>query len=150
IFALIPLTLQITGTYVQTTFVKNGLNLVAAAAVPAVLAGWLDADGSIAQRLTTRDGVRLLLWTPVIVAGLLLVCYGAAAYGLGSYPPARAQVVPQYFMVAGLAAWGFALGSLVRRAGLGRLLGREAQVWRAAAAGLLAVSGGRALWAAGQ
>ena len=144
LLALIGLAGQLTVNFLQGTFLKNPLNLSAAVVVPGALAAWL-LDEPAVSRFSVRDLVRVTLWTPIVVLGLLLSSFATAAYGLSGPPPARAHVVPQFFLVASLMVWGFAVGCLLRRANLGQTLGREAYVWKAALVGLLLVFGWHAL-----
>jgi|SRR5579859_1466751 len=140
LLALIELAGQLTVTFLQGTFVKNPLNLGAAVVIPGALAAWLLDEASV-LRFGLRALTRVVLWTPLVSVGLLLSAFAAAAYGISGPPPARALVVPQFFLVASLMLWGFVVGGLLRRAGLGRTLGREAYFWKAALGGVLVVFG---------
>ena len=146
--ALIRLSLQLTGNFLQDSLSRYPVGVLAAVLIPAALgSGWLLGDAAT-DRLSVRDWVRILLWTPIVTWGLLLSAFAAAAYGLSGAPPGRTLVVPQFFLTVGLTAWGFALGAVIRKAGLGSVLGREASIWKVALGCALVVCGFNSLHAA--
>jgi hypothetical protein len=96
--------------------------------------GGAEAD----EQARPGDGARALPpW--LIPAGaffVIVACFAPSFYVMSREPPPRALVVPQFVLACALAAWGYALGSALRRA---RAPGARAGVLSAAlAAALLA------------
>lgn len=56
---------------------------------------------------------RLPFSIPVLTLGLVFVCFLPAAYGTSDAPPGRTLLLPTYFLLIGLLAWGFACGTLL-------------------------------------
>ena len=58
-------------------------------------------------------GSRLPFIIPVLTLGLVFVCFVPAAYGTSDAPPGRTLLLPTYFLLMGLLAWGLACGTLL-------------------------------------
>jgi hypothetical protein len=130
--------LEFTQGWLRLTFARPH------AAVLLLLAGIPAAIG--ASTPGARLGWRWGLLAAAMMAAALIIfaCMLPAYYALSSNPPGRAQVIPQYVLVCGVAALGWALGTA---AGAGRrwIGPRLARGWGALAALVALVAFGPAL-----
>jgi hypothetical protein len=126
----IPQALEFTQGWLRLTFARpHAVVLLLLVGVPAAI-------GAASPRTSVR-------W-PVLIAGVLAVaviifaCMLPAYYALSSNPPGRAQVIPQYVLVCGLAVLGWVLGAI---------LGRPVSGWVPAAALIVLLAFGPVLMA---
>jgi hypothetical protein len=102
----IPQALEFTKGWLRLTFARPH------AVVLALLLG-LPALIALSNPRTSRRPMRsfVLLAAIVAVALVIFACMLPAFYALGSNPPGRAQVIPQYVLVCSLAALGWLVGA---------------------------------------
>jgi hypothetical protein len=58
---------------------------------------------------------RLLLVIPCLMLGLPFICFPPAVYGTSEPPPNRTLILPTYFFLMGLLAWGAVYGNLLAK-----------------------------------
>jgi len=118
----IPQAVEFTQGWLRLTFARPY------AAVLVLLVGIPAASGAANQRPTLASPRSLVIVAGVLAAVLVIfACMLPAFYALSSNPPGRAQVIPQYVLVCGVAALGWMLGTVIgagrRRIGPGRAAG---------------------------
>jgi hypothetical protein len=69
----------------------------------------------IGSQLQREMDSRLLLVIPVILLGFTFICFPPAVYGTSEAPPDRTLILPTYFLVIGILAWGIVCGSLLKK-----------------------------------
>src|SRR5690349_4971890 len=57
---------------------------------------------------------RLLWIIPGLTLGLMFLCFPPAAYGTSDVPPNRTLLLPTYFFLIGILAWGVAVGQFLQ------------------------------------
>jgi len=103
----VPQALEFTQGWLRLTFARpHAVVLLLLVGVPAAI-------GAASPRASLRWQV---LIAGVFAAALIIfACMLPAYYALSSNPPGRAQVIPQYVLVCGLAVLGRALGAILRQ-----------------------------------
>jgi uncharacterized protein DUF6056 len=124
----LPQALEFTQGWLRLTFARpHAAVLLLLVAVPAAI-------GAATPRPKSASLGSLVLAAWVVATALvILACMLPAFYALGSNPPGRAQVIPQYVLVCSLAALGWLLGT-VTASRLGPILRSPASAWVAAGA----------------
>lgn len=94
------------------------------------------------QSLWQRSSLKGIVLIPPASLALLAAACAPTVYAMNAYPDERAIVVPQFFLVLAVMAWGYLCGRLLRAA-VARLPGEK---WLAVllAIALLAAAGGAA------
>jgi hypothetical protein len=124
----LPQTLEFTQGWLRLTFARpHAAMLLLLVAIPAAIGATSPYPTPASPRW------RVLVASALATALVILACMLPAFYALGSNPPGRAQVIPQYALVCSVAALGWALGTATG-ARLGSSLRRPAAGWVAAAA----------------
>ena len=101
----LPRALEFTQGWLRLTFARPH------AAVLLLLVGVPAAINAATQRPSPTQPRWLMLSLGILAAALALIaCMLPAFYALGSNPPGRAQVVPQYVLVCSVAALGWFVG----------------------------------------
>ena len=114
----LPQALEFTQGWLRLTFARpHAAVLVLLVGVPAAIA--TAYPRTLPERASLVRRPALLLPAAVLaVALVILACMLPAFYALGSNPPGRAQVIPQFVLVCSVAVVGWmvgtALGPLVR------------------------------------
>jgi hypothetical protein len=119
----VPQALDFTRGWLRLTFARpHAAALLLLVGVPATI-----ATATPRPRSISRPGLTLGLLA-VAAALVILACMLPAFYALSSNPPGRAQIIPQYVLVCGVAAVGWLLGT-VGAAHLGPILRRPGPGW---------------------
>jgi hypothetical protein len=111
--AALPQALEFTQGWLRLTFARpHAAVLVLLFGVPAVIAA------TYARTLPVRASLgrqpALVLAVGVLASGLvILACMLPAFYALGSNPPGRAQVIPQFVLVCSVAVVGWIVGTML-------------------------------------
>jgi hypothetical protein len=69
----------------------------------------------VGAQLQRETDSRLLLVIPGILLGFTFICFPPAVYGTSEAPPDRTLILPTYFLIIGLLAWGIVCGSLLEK-----------------------------------
>jgi hypothetical protein len=105
----LPQAIEFTWGWLRLTFARpHAVVLLLLVAIPAAVAAG-------APRVA-RCALRVPRWWVLCLGALatalvILACMLPAFYALGSNPPGRAQVIPQYVLVCGLAVLGWLVGA---------------------------------------
>jgi hypothetical protein len=68
---------------------------------------------ALAGSQLNRDMDSRLLWViPGLTLGFIFICFPPAAYGTSETPPGRTLILPTYFFIIGILAWGIVFGNL--------------------------------------
>jgi hypothetical protein len=124
----LPQALEFTQGWLRLTFARpHAVVLLLLIGIPAAISAATERPTSGSSRwLTLVAGV-------VAITLVILACMLPAFYALGSNPPGRAQVIPQYVLVCSLAALGWFLGAATASR-LGPILRSPAPGWVAVGA----------------
>ncbi len=98
-------------------WVKNDTLLgMIAFLLPAMMGFVLFQPPQDVSRLVDREraALRVLLISLPVVYLVLLSTFATGYYAISDNPPARAQVVPQYFLTIAVVIWGYMSGSLLK------------------------------------
>jgi hypothetical protein len=79
------------------------------------IAGILGLGALLGSQSKSAADSRLRFGIPIIMLGLVFVCFLPAAYGTSDAPPGRTLLLPTYFLLLGLLAWGFVFGTALAR-----------------------------------
>jgi hypothetical protein len=69
----------------------------------------------IGSQIEQKPDSHTLIIIPAITFASIFVCFPPAAYGLSDAPPGRTLMLPTYFFVLGLVAFGFVCGNFLRK-----------------------------------
>lgn len=74
------------------------------------LLGLLSLAALVGSQLNQEMDARLLWVAPILMFGLMFICFPPAAYGTSEPPPGRTLILPTYFFLMGILAWGMVAG----------------------------------------